>query len=57
MGERRLLLETLFQLQNLWLTESGFQPIGVAVICFSFKLLAKDVMGYPAFSAPASELR
>ena len=57
MGERRLLVETLFQLQNLWLTESGFQPIGVAVICFSLKLPAKDVMGYPAFSAPASELR
>ena len=38
------------------LTESGFQPIGVAVSRFSIKPPAKDVKLYRAFAAPAFEL-
>ena len=38
------------------MTESGFQPIGVAVIRFSIKPRAKDIKGYKAFAAPVFEL-
>ena len=37
-------------------TESGFQPIGVAVICFSLKPPAKGIKGYRVFAAPVFEL-
>ena len=39
------------------MTESGFQPIGVAVSCFSIKPPAKHIKGYRGFAAPAFELR
>ena len=39
------------------MTESGFQPIGVAVSRFSIKPPAKDIKGYRGFAAPAFELR
>ena len=39
------------------MTESGFQPIGVAVSCFSIKPPAKRIKGYRGFAAPAFELR
>ena len=38
------------------MTESGFQPIGVAVSCFSIKPPAKGIKGYRAFAAPVFEL-
>ena len=39
------------------MTESGYKPIGVAVIVFYTKAPAKGIKGYRGFAAPASELR